>query len=296
MTHTDLAVEHGRIERHGNDGVIRFERRLAHPIERVWDAITTPALLAEWWLPFPAAISIDLRVGGTMTFAPLDGTMPPMTCTVLEVEAPRHLVHTHLDGASIVTWSLSVDGDGCVLSLVQTTTDIDAVLAQGHPAGLHCSLDRLDPALRGAPVPWDWDHLSSLQREYERHVPINTSPRAAVVTEYMRAFAAGDHRAVLACLTDDIVWDIVGHALLTGKDQFDANIGGEEFTSLATLDLDAMLETGNVIVAVGNGSVEHRTEGQMTFRFADAFTFRDDQVCHLASYVVPTTNELTPGM
>jgi hypothetical protein len=40
--------------------------------------------------------------------------------------------------------------------------------------------------------------------------------------------------------------------------------------------------------------VEHRTEGRMTFRFADAFTFRDDLVCQLASYVVPTTNELAP--
>ena len=44
----------GTMERTGDGGVIRFERRLAFPIRDVWDAITNPARLAEWWLPFDA--------------------------------------------------------------------------------------------------------------------------------------------------------------------------------------------------------------------------------------------------
>ncbi len=31
--------------------------------------ITNPARLAEWWLPFDAAITVELREGGEMVFA-----------------------------------------------------------------------------------------------------------------------------------------------------------------------------------------------------------------------------------
>lgn len=45
----------GTIEPTPDGGVIRPERHLAHPIGEVWDAITNPARLAEWWLPDVAA-------------------------------------------------------------------------------------------------------------------------------------------------------------------------------------------------------------------------------------------------
>jgi uncharacterized protein YndB with AHSA1/START domain len=32
----------GSVERIGDQRVLRFERRLQHPVERVWDAITEP--------------------------------------------------------------------------------------------------------------------------------------------------------------------------------------------------------------------------------------------------------------
>ena len=44
---------------------LRFERRLAHPVETVWSAITDPDELWRW---FPSGVEVDLRVGGEMTF------------------------------------------------------------------------------------------------------------------------------------------------------------------------------------------------------------------------------------
>ena len=44
---------------------LRFERRLTHPVDVVWRAITEPGELAHW---FPSAVTIDLRVGGAMRF------------------------------------------------------------------------------------------------------------------------------------------------------------------------------------------------------------------------------------
>src|SRR5205085_289579 len=53
---------------HTSDGrpMLRFERRLEHPPERVWRAITEPEELAHW---FPAQVEIDLRPGGAMKFS-----------------------------------------------------------------------------------------------------------------------------------------------------------------------------------------------------------------------------------
>ena len=59
----------GTLERTADGGVIRFERHLAYPIREVWDAITNPERLADWWLPFDADITVDLREGGEMVFA-----------------------------------------------------------------------------------------------------------------------------------------------------------------------------------------------------------------------------------
>ena len=40
----------GVLERTADGGIIRFERHLPYPIRDVWDAITNPARLADWWL------------------------------------------------------------------------------------------------------------------------------------------------------------------------------------------------------------------------------------------------------
>src|SRR3546814_13376440 len=46
------ALYDGVIEPTADGGVLRFERRLAYPVDEVWDAVTNPGRLADWWLPF----------------------------------------------------------------------------------------------------------------------------------------------------------------------------------------------------------------------------------------------------
>ena len=67
MTETAASPD-GTLERTPDGGVIRFERHLPYPVEAVWDAITNPERLAEWWLPFDADITVDLREGGELVF------------------------------------------------------------------------------------------------------------------------------------------------------------------------------------------------------------------------------------
>ena len=66
---TTHLVTTARWSARADGGVIRFERHLDYPIRDVWDAITNPERLADWWLPFDADITVDLREGGEMVMS-----------------------------------------------------------------------------------------------------------------------------------------------------------------------------------------------------------------------------------
>jgi uncharacterized protein YndB with AHSA1/START domain len=164
---TEIAASpDGTLERTPDGGVIRFERHLPYPVETVWDAITNPDRLADWWLPFDADISVDLREGGQMVFAPRSGEPPPMTCTVLRVEPPTRFEHTHFVNGVTLRWDLEAVPEGTVLRFRQLVPDVDEAVEGCWLVGLHHSMDRLEPALSGAPVPWDWDAFGAARARY----------------------------------------------------------------------------------------------------------------------------------
>jgi uncharacterized protein YndB with AHSA1/START domain len=53
----------GVLEKIEGKDVLRFERHLAHPIERVWAALTDPGELVGWW----GEAEVDLIEGGRFT-------------------------------------------------------------------------------------------------------------------------------------------------------------------------------------------------------------------------------------
>ncbi|MET0911125.1 MAG: SRPBCC family protein [Ilumatobacteraceae bacterium] len=156
----------GTLERTADGGVIRFERHLPYPIRDVWDAITDPARLEDWWLPFDADITVDLREGGEMVFAGRGDEPVTMTFTILRVEPPMLFEHTHADPSSYMRWELEAVDTGCVLRLSHFVTDPDVAIANCYVVGLHTSLGRLLPCLAGRPVAWDWDGFADAQAEY----------------------------------------------------------------------------------------------------------------------------------
>ena len=168
MTDPTQSLADGTLERTADGGVIRFERHLAFPVREVWDAITSPERLADWWLPFEADITVDLREGGQMVFAGTGEEAVTMTFTILRVEAPMLLEHTHVDPGSLLRWELEPTDDGCILRMAHFVTDVDAAVERGYVVGLHTSLSRLEPCLAGRPVPWDWDAFAAAQARYAR--------------------------------------------------------------------------------------------------------------------------------
>ena len=102
---------------------ISFEFDLHHAPEKVWRALTDPALLAEWLLP---VIDLDLELGAafklkTQPYPGWDGTV---NCRFVEIEARRKLSYTwvvgDMDLDPVVTFTLTPTASGTRLSLVQS--------------------------------------------------------------------------------------------------------------------------------------------------------------------------------
>jgi len=100
---------------------ISFEFDLPHSPEKVWRALTDPALLAEWLLP---AIGLQLEPGAEFMFKtqPYPGWDGTVNCRFLEIEPQRTLSYTwtvpFLD--TVVTFTLTPSALGTRLSLVQS--------------------------------------------------------------------------------------------------------------------------------------------------------------------------------
>jgi uncharacterized protein YndB with AHSA1/START domain len=161
----DTALD-GTIEHVGDQVVLRFKRSYPNSVADVWDAITNPKRIAQWWLPFDADISLELVAGGDYVLRGKGEGMPTLSWKVLKVEAPRLFEHTHMDPGVIVTWRLSDDNVGCVLVITQSLPDPTRAIENNFVVGLHMSLERLGSLLKGNPIEWDWDAMATHQRRY----------------------------------------------------------------------------------------------------------------------------------
>lgn len=134
--------------------VIAFERRLRHPVETVWAALTEPAQLAAWLGPG----TLDPRAGGAFALRAGPEDFPALQRTIvgriLVWNPPRLLeLEWRQPGfdASVVRYELEPDAGGSILRLTHRRSVAPGAL--GGRAGWHAYLDRLAACLDGRPVP-----------------------------------------------------------------------------------------------------------------------------------------------
>jgi len=113
------------------------------------------------------------------------------------------------------------------------------------------------------------------------------STRQQIVHRYMDGFRHSDHEAILACLTDDVVWHIHGLRTTHGKAEFDDEIENPAFEGSPELTVERAIDAGNVVVVTGTGQGHHRENGRFRFAYSDLFSFRGDLIAQVDSYVVP---------
>ncbi|HEX2313139.1 MAG TPA: SRPBCC family protein [Thermomonospora sp.] len=153
---------------------VRFERRLAHPVDRVWRAVTEPAQLAEW---FPSNLELEPRTGGTVRQSfPGGMEMPPGTVTAYEpprllefVESSEGLPLAGAGDDRGIRVELAPDGDGTVLVFVNTFGDRAG--AASFATGWHTCLDALEMVLDGKPVTVPDDYATLHERYVDSFGP-----------------------------------------------------------------------------------------------------------------------------
>jgi uncharacterized protein YndB with AHSA1/START domain len=114
---------------------LRFERTLAHSVERVWRAISDPAELERW---FPAAADWTPATGESFEAYGATGE-------VTEVDAPHRLAWTF--GGERYSFELAAQESGC--RLVFTHVFDDRARAAQTAAGWEAYISRLEPHLAG---------------------------------------------------------------------------------------------------------------------------------------------------
>lgn len=171
--------DQGKVEKIHGRWVLRFERRLPHPREKVWDALTRPERMR--WLFGEGEIELDLVAGGRLE---VQTTGPPELVdaiireagedalvqhdTVLRVDPPSVFEHTFGDPDSVVRWELTPHGDGTLLRLTHTEPRAFAIGEHGPRdlAGWHSILEQLVDALDGKPTKWRVERWEALRDEY----------------------------------------------------------------------------------------------------------------------------------
>jgi uncharacterized protein YndB with AHSA1/START domain len=130
--------------------VLRFRRRIAHPPERVWAALTRPAELIGWW----GEAEVDLTEGGTFVLRWLNtdeqGNRAEMRATITALDPPR-LLETRGDPHGVLRWELRPDGAGTLLSF-SSTVDLPDEYRAMVLAGWHWHLDALASFIGGTPA------------------------------------------------------------------------------------------------------------------------------------------------
>jgi len=110
----------GRLDVEGDQATMTFRRRLPHPIEDVWAALTDPARRATWF----GTTTIEPHAGGRITMVPDEPPIAPaakeMSGRILVWQPPgpsgtavlEHEWRQRIVEDGVVRYELTADGDG----------------------------------------------------------------------------------------------------------------------------------------------------------------------------------------
>src|SRR3954447_16876365 len=115
---------HGTYETLDGRPAVRFERRLDHPVDVVWRAVTEPDELRHW---FPATVTLEPRPRGPIEFA---SDHAPTTDGEVTVFDPPHRF-AFAWGGSLVSMELDAEDGGAACRPPVTSLARDTAAARG---------------------------------------------------------------------------------------------------------------------------------------------------------------------
>jgi len=159
--------------------VLKLERLLPGPVDRVWSYLTDGELRRQWL----ASGDMGLSEGSEFEFVWRNDelTDPPghrpegmsaenrMTCRILDVDPPHRLFITW-GAASDVLFELTAKGPDTLLTITHRRPPTREVLLNVS-AGWHAHVDVLAAKLAGSKPAPHWDNWTRLKAEYARRFP-----------------------------------------------------------------------------------------------------------------------------
>ncbi|OYN90542.1 hypothetical protein CGZ92_01285 [Parenemella sanctibonifatiensis] len=163
---------YGTLETVEGRPTLRFERSLDHPIERVWQAVSTPSELEQF---FP----------GAADWTPVAGEVIDaggMSVEVTRVEAPTLLAWDFAGQPQ--SFELSADGDGCRLVFTHVVDDLPAAQTA---TGWEIYLSRLEPHLAGGHLSQEEAHRpwTEIHERYAERFGVDPEPGRRWAAEHL---------------------------------------------------------------------------------------------------------------
>jgi uncharacterized protein YndB with AHSA1/START domain len=133
----------GQLEQSDGRWRLRFTRRLPHPPEKVWRALTEPEHLAAW---FPTDIEGERMAGAALRFVFRNGEGPAIDGEMIAYDPPS-LLELRWGNEETLRFELQSDGEGTFLTFFNTFDELGK--AARDAAGWHACLDALAHHLDG---------------------------------------------------------------------------------------------------------------------------------------------------
>lgn len=163
----------GNLEEIDGHPALRFRRRLRHPVERVWRAVTERDELAAWFVAPVGFTGVGQR------FEAME-----QSGEVLRFEPPRALEFEW--GGERFSFELAPDGDGALLTFVHVVARREH--GADYASGWHHHFERLDAHLDGRPVPdADPARLVELNDSYAARFGLDPEVGRRVIAEHYGA-------------------------------------------------------------------------------------------------------------
>jgi uncharacterized protein YndB with AHSA1/START domain len=147
---TTTTKQDGTLETVDGSDVLRYWRRLDHPVERVWRALTEPEELVMWL----GEAELEPREGGRFMLRWVNTPERHVARgTVSRFDQPR-LLEFDTDAHGVWRWELEADGDATSLTFTATVPTAGRESRLSVLAGWQIHLDHLADALEGRAQDW----------------------------------------------------------------------------------------------------------------------------------------------
>lgn len=107
----------------------------------------------------------------------------------------------------------------------------------------------------------------------------------AFLREFNDAFATNDQEFILDSLTPDVEWNMVGGALMKGKEEVRKELQQMDGTKMLDMEVLHIICDDQFAAVDGRMRMRDQSTGERSFAFCDVYEFEGPRIRKMTSYV-----------